>query len=77
MKRDGTKNGFGVIGIGAAACTACCAGPILVVLAGTGLFTIAGVVTFGLAGFVILVPAGLWWNRRSRARSRAAAVLHR
>ena len=64
MSRDRAKSGFGIVGLGAAACVACCAGPIVAFLAATGLFTIAGVATFGLVGLVALVPVALWWGRR-------------
>ena len=64
MNRPGTKKGFSVLGVGAAACAACCVGPVLGLLAAAGLFTVAGVAIFGLAGLVVLVPAALWWHRR-------------
>ena len=63
------KSGFSVLGLGAAACAACCAGPIVGLLAATGLFTIAGIATFGLAGLLVLLPTALWWTRRRRARA--------
>lgn len=54
------------LGIGAAACAACCAGPVVGFLAAAGLFTAAGVVLFGAVGLLALAPAGVWWARRRR-----------
>ena len=64
MSRRSGKRGVGVVGLGVAACAACCAGPILGFVAATGLFTVAGVATFGAAGLFVLVPAGVWWDHR-------------
>ncbi len=72
MSRSGKGGGLRVVGIGAAACAACCAGPILGFLAATGLLTVAGLATFGVAGLLVLVPAALWWRRR-RGRAQACA----
>jgi hypothetical protein len=70
MKAPSTRKGaFNVVGVGAAACVACCAGPILGLLAATGLFTVAGVAAFGAVGLLVLVPLAIWWNHR---RLRAA-----
>ena len=71
-RSPGKGGGLHIIGIGAAACAACCAGPILGFLAATGLSTVAGVATLGLAGLLALVPAALWWYRRRR-RAQACA----
>jgi hypothetical protein len=64
VNRSPARGGFGVFGIGVAACAACCAGPIVGFLAATGLVTVAGVAAFGIAGLLVLVPASLWWFRR-------------
>lgn len=45
------------IGVGAAACVACCAGPIIGVLAALGLGTAAAVALFGTIGLAIGVIA--------------------
>jgi hypothetical protein len=58
------REGLGVLGFGAAACAACCAGPILGFLAAIGLTTAAGVALFGVVGLLVLVPGGLWLLRR-------------
>lgn len=57
---------LGILGVGAAACAACCAGPILAFLAAAGVFTTAGVALFGVFGFLVLVPAVAWFVRRRR-----------
>jgi hypothetical protein len=72
MSRSPAKDGLGVVGIGVAACAACCAAPLLGVLAATGLFTVAGLAAFGIAGLLVLVPAALWWYRR-RLRAQTCA----
>lgn len=74
MSRHGAKRGFSVVGLGAAACVACCAAPVMAFLAATGVFTITGVVTFGLVGLIGLVPVALWWGRRRRRLTRACPV---
>jgi hypothetical protein len=48
------KDGFGVLGIGAAACIACCAPLILAFLGGLGL---AATFWFGAAGLVVAALA--------------------
>lgn len=60
------REGLGILGVGAAACAACCAGPILGFLAAIGLTTAAGVAVFGIVGLVLLVPGTLWLLRRQR-----------
>lgn len=67
------KKPFGVLGVGAAACAACCAGPILAFLAAAGMFTAAGVALFGVFGLVVLVPAVAWHLRRRRRTTACTA----
>lgn len=56
-----------IVGVGIAACAACCAGPILGVLAAIGLGTAAGVALFGVVAVVIgAVAAGIVLVRRRR-----------
>ena len=74
MSRRPGKDGVGVVGIGVAACAACCAGPILGFVAATGLYTVAGVAAVGAAGLLVLVPAGVWWHRRRRRAAACAAA---
>ena len=63
------KDGLGVLGVGAAACAACCAGPIIGVLSAIGVGTAAGIATFGLAGLLVAV-VGVAFVLRRRARRR-------
>jgi hypothetical protein len=72
VSRRPGKEGVGVVGIGVAACAACCAGPILGFVAATGLFTVARVAAFGAAGLLVL--AGVWWHRRHRRAAACAAA---
>ena len=61
------KEGAALVGVGAAACAVCCAGPLLGFLAAIGLGTIAGVAVFGSVALVIgAVVAGLVIVRRGR-----------
>ena len=55
-----------VVGVGAAACAACCAGPILGFLAAIGLGTAAGFALFGTAALAIGGLAGVIVLRRRR-----------
>lgn len=61
-----TRKPLSIVGVGAAACAACCVGPIVVFLAATGLFTAAGTALFGAAGLLVLIPAAVWYARRRR-----------
>lgn len=63
--------GLSLLGVGAAACVACCAVPLLGFLAATGALTAAGVMSFGVVGLAVLAPAAIWW--RSRGARRASA----
>jgi hypothetical protein len=54
-----TGTRFGVLGIAAAACVVCCAGPILALLGGLSLAALASTLVIGSAGVVIAVVAGL------------------
>ena len=73
MRASKRTDAFPAAGIGVAACTACCAGPVLGFVAAIGLFTVAGVVLFGTGGLLVLVLAGMWWARR-RTRQRSCTV---
>jgi hypothetical protein len=65
------KENATIIGVGVAACAACCAGPVLGVLAAIGLGTAAGFVLFG--SIAILVGAAVTAFVLVRRRRRAAA----
>ena len=57
-----------IVGVGAAACAACCAGPILGFLAAIGLGTALGVMAFGMVALVagaILVAVVVRRRRRT------------
>lgn len=63
-----TKGDATIMGVGAAACAVCCAGPILGALAAIGLGTAAGMALFGtIALFVGAVAVGLVVVRRRRS----------
>lgn len=59
------------LGVGAAACAACCAGSILGLIAATGTLTATGIAMFGLVGVLIAIP-GLVLATRRRSRRRPA-----
>lgn len=61
-----TRKPFSILGLGAAACVACCTGSILAFLAATGLFTASGTALFGATGLLVLAPAAAWYARRRR-----------
>jgi len=65
------KDSATVVGLGVAACAACCAGPILAVLAAIGLGTVAGFVLFGTIAIVIgaAIAAFVVILRRRRAQA--------
>jgi hypothetical protein len=70
MGTPDSKAGLGVLGVGAVACAACCAGPVLGFLAATGIATVLGAVVFGVVGLVVVlaVAAVLYQRRRRRAQ---------
>jgi hypothetical protein len=51
------RDGLGIIGVGIAACVACCAGPILAFLGGLTVAGLAGTALFGAVGLLVAVPA--------------------
>jgi hypothetical protein len=52
---DRKHGGLRLLGVGAAACVACCAGPVLAFLGGLGVAGVASAVLVGATG--LLVPA--------------------
>lgn len=68
---DSRRRGFSMIGIGAVACAACCAGPILAVLAGLSIAGVVSTLLVGAAGLVITAAAlaALHMVRRRAAAS--------
>jgi hypothetical protein len=64
--------GFSVLGIGAVACAACCAGPILAFLGGLSLAGLAATLVLGMVGLVVAVGAAVAFLlvlRRQRSSS--------
>lgn len=76
MEVPDRRAGLGVLGVGAAACAACCAGPVLGFLAATGIATVLGAVVFGVVGLVVVlaVAAVLYQRRRRRAQHCAPTI---
>lgn len=60
------KEKAAVVGVGAAACAACCAGPIIGFLAAIGLGTAAGIALFGTVGLAIAAIGVVMLARRRR-----------
>ena len=71
VRREGVK----AVGVGAALCVACCAGPVVAWLAAIGLFTVAGVAWLG-AGSLLVGAMAVAWVLRRRRRSTSACVPH-
>ncbi|HUP86904.1 MAG TPA: hypothetical protein VM143_14695 [Acidimicrobiales bacterium] len=73
---DPTKSqgGFGIVGIGAAACAACCAGPVLAILGGVTIAGVAGTMFVGVASLLVAVVAAVAYVGVRRRRSIARAV---
>lgn len=70
-----TKENAAIIGVGAVACAACCAGPIIGVLAAIGLGTATGIVFSGLLGVAIAAIGASIVLRRRRRKSNACSAL--
>lgn len=75
-----TRGSFGLLGVAAAACVACCAGPLLALLGGLSIAGLASTTLIGSLGFVIAAAAGAGFiavRRRRRPCSPAdtSAVL--
>jgi hypothetical protein len=67
MESPDPKASLGVLGAGAAACAACCAGPVLGFLAATGIASILGALVVGTLGLLIaLAVAAIVHQRRRR-----------
>lgn len=69
------REGIGLIGLGAAACVACCAGPILAFLGGLTLAGAASTLVIGVAGLALAaLAAAAWLIVKRRGRDRCAAA---
>lgn len=53
------RHRFGILGIGAAACVACCIGPLVALLGGLSLAGLASTLLIGAAGLVIAAVAAV------------------
>ena len=77
VARTGDRSGFGLLGVAAAACVACCAGPVLALLGGLGLAGLGTSLFVGAAGLLVAVLAlvtAIVVAVRRRARTSSAAV---
>lgn len=75
MESPNARASLGVFGAGAAACAACCAGPIVGFLAATGIASVLGAVVFGAVGLlIVLAVAAVLYERRRRKAQRCAAI---
>src|SRR4051812_20630304 len=54
---DTHKDGLGVVGVGVAACVACCAAPTLTFLGGLSVAGVASTMLIGTAGFLVAAVA--------------------
>lgn len=68
-----TNKPLSILGVGAAACAACCAGPLIAFLAATGVLTAGGLALFGTVGLLIAIP-GIAFILRRRSRTRACTT---
>ena len=64
-----SRQSTGILGVGAAACAACCAGPVIAFLAAASIGTLIGIALFGVAGIAVAIFAGLALLRRRRGAS--------
>ena len=64
---DTNKDAMSVVGVGAAACAACCAVPIMGVIAAAGLAAAVAYAAAGAIALTIAVPALVWAIRKRRA----------
>lgn len=69
------KDNMAIVGVGAIACVAGCAGPILGFLAAIGFGTTAGFALFGTAAIVFGAVAIVVVLRRKRRRARTCAAI--
>jgi hypothetical protein len=72
--RSAKRDNAAVVGVGAAACAVCCAGPILGFLAAIGLGTALGAAIFGVSALAIGALALVLVLRRRQHRLAACAT---
>jgi hypothetical protein len=68
------KDGLGIVGFGAAACVACCAGPVLAFLGGVSVAGIASTWFIGIGGLLIAAVAALAFIVVRRRRQQSACA---
>lgn len=66
---NGKRDNVAIVSVGAAACVACCAGPILGVLAALGIGTVAAGLLFGTIGLVVAAVVIVVILQRQQGRS--------
>jgi hypothetical protein len=71
---DERKEHFGIIGVGAAACAACCAGPILAFLGGLSFAGLASTLLIGTLGLAVFVASGTGYLLVRRRRQTPCAT---
>ncbi len=75
MESPNARASLGVFGAGAAACAACCAGPIVGFVAATGTALVLGTVVFGAVGLlIVLAVAAVVYQRRRCKAQRCAPI---
>jgi hypothetical protein len=75
MSTPDKDGNFSVVGLGIAACVACCAGPILAVLGGVTIAGVASTWVIGGAGLMIAAVVAVGFLVvRSRRRQSASAL---
>lgn len=75
MSSSREKNGLSILGVGAAACAACCAGSILAFLGGLSLAGIASAAFIGGTGIVVAVIAGAAYVVVRHRKARGSCVV--
>jgi len=68
------RDGAAVVGVGAAACAVCCAGPIVAFLGAIGVGTVFGIALFGVFGLLVAALAIPLLVRRWRRRRAVPSV---
>lgn len=64
----GRRAGPGAAGVGAAACAACCVGPVVGFLAAAGVASVLAAAVLGVVGLVVVGATVTVWQRRRRPR---------
>lgn len=70
-----SKSTFGIVGVGAAACAACCAGPLLAIIGGITIAGLAGTLFLGAVSLVAVVAAAVGYFAVHRRRQAAVCAI--